>query len=336
MEEKIIRSASADILKVISIIAVVFIHGAFLLPSSPSYLKLFYPALRFSVPVFIFLWAFFCEKAIQRRSLKYSYLVKRFLKLLLPFTFWSLLYFLILADLHTLSLEKAITKHWTGYGFEGQYFFIILFQLTLLFNFIRKIALGLKRYPVLIAVFSFVFYFLIAYSNLFTSATIIKLGDRPFFYWLPYAVLGVIYSFESLKTKANFPIIVVFVLPAFISLEKAYFHPNKLSPYLMPSVFIVSLILVTTLLQTSIDITSLKPWLNNSINLVSKNTFGIFCLNPLVVITLGRIFQSSAYIFNFPGCFIVIPIFSTLLVLLICLIFIFLLKRIGLGILVKT
>jgi surface polysaccharide O-acyltransferase-like enzyme len=331
------RLASADILKLMAIFGVVYIHGTALISFSKPDInsaELDYEIVThlfsFCVPVFIILWAYFMNKSISKKGT--GYIISRFYKLLIPFLFWSTIYFLILADFK-IGLRSILTKYWLGYGWSGQYYFIILFQLLLFFPVISRISKYLANFlPVLFFIF-LLFYILITYSGLFNIHIIDLLGDRPFFYWIPYAMIGIIYSQKEVKFKV--PVIVAVCSLALIPLE--YYFLNRFPiRYLLPSTFVASFFLFSSFIQTNITYQMLNVRLGKIIEKVSASTLGIFCINPLVVVCFKPIFTSFGIHPQFPGCTIIIPIISAVFVMCVCLLVVFLFKLIKLGKLVAS
>lgn len=340
IEVKPDRLASADILKVLSIIAVVFIHGSFLIHVSSTYvdfisLKVLLEGnwLRFCVPVFIFIWAYFLEKNIMKHGNRN--LLPRFYKLLIPFTLWSVIYFLILADFNKLSLSILVTKHFSGFGWSGQYYFIILFQFICLFPFIRQVAHRLKNHALAVYIVSVFFYMVFAYTKWFNIGIVEKIHHRFFIYWLPYVILGIIHAQKGFQKFPIAPVIALFSV-LLIPTEIYLFHPQTVSTYVLPSVFLTTSLLLNSFMGAKLTYGSLSPRVGNIIQLIARNTLGIFCLNPLAIIGVNSIFNSFKFQWQFPGCSIAAPIISTAMILLICMLLIFLLKRIKLNFLVSS
>jgi fucose 4-O-acetylase-like acetyltransferase len=338
-DERNLRSANADILKAISILAVVFIHGSGMilfsltnLDLSTSTTTLAAKGLRFCVPIFIFLWAYFMEKSTIKKGKQNA--MTRFYKLLIPFVFWSTVYFVLTADFKTLTLTSTISKHWLGYGWSGQYYFIILFQLILLFPVFHIVSSKLQNYYIPVFVLSLLFLIIISYSGWFRISIVDKLNDRPFFYWIPYVILGIIYAQRNIF---KFPVrlSVGIISLAFIPLEIYFLHPKSEGIYLLPSVFICTLILLSSM-ESKLSYEALPRWIAVSVQQLSGQTLGIFCLNPLVILTLSPLLVSLNVNLQLTGLSIFMPILSTLLVTVICLIIIYLLKRVKLGILVAN
>ena len=333
------RNASADILKVLSIFSVVFIHGSSIVPvSSSNYdvsntvISLTTHVFRFCVPVFIFLWAYFTEKSVLKTGKDNS--IKRISKLLIPFFFWSSVYFLYTANFKELTLASIITKHWVGYGWSGQYYFVILFQLIFLFGIIRKFSLSLIKYRSWIIVGSTIFYCLISYSNWFDIGIIGKMSYRPFFYWLPYACLGIISAHKGIF-NIEIPKRFIIFSPFLILAEIYLFNPSLANEYMLPSVFIASMLLASSI-DSKLTYFELSPRLAQLIKTVANSTLGIFCLNPIVILLLSSIIHKTGIVLNGPGISVITAIISTLVIISICIMLINLLKKMKLGQLVSN
>jgi hypothetical protein len=333
------RLASPDILKVLSITAVVFIHGSSLIPLSPSdsggtvYILNLNLMFRFCVPIFIFLWAYFQEKSTLKHG-STTLLRSRFYTLFIPFFFWSLVYFVITANFEALTLTKILTIHWTGFGWSGQYYFVILFQLILLFPIIRWISLKVARFLPMVYITSLIMYALISYTGWLYLDAVGKIGDRPFVYWLPYAILGVIYAHKNIF-GVKVPLLLGLISTGLIALEFHIFNLREVGIYLHPAVFITSFILLS-FLEYRISYASLSQPMAWVIQIVAKNTLGIFCLNPLVIIVASAFFHSYGIALNFDGAAILGPILSTIFIIIACMLVTTLLKRIRLGILIAN
>lgn len=240
IEVKPNRLASADILKVLSIIAVVFIHGSFLIPNQDKYIGFiqsdFFPRAdwsRFCVPVFVFIWAYFLEKSCIKRG--NENLLPRFYKLFVPFLIWSIIYFLIIANFHKLSLSILLTTHFSGFGWSGQYYFIILFQFILLFPIIRRVSLKLQDYKLIIYIVSTLFYVLLSYTRWFDISIVEKINHRLFIYWLPYVILGIMYAHKGFSKSPLPPLIAIFSV--FLSPQRITSFIPKMSVLICYRVF---------------------------------------------------------------------------------------------------
>jgi len=331
------RLASPDILKVAAIIGVVLIHGSFVFPYTITQFELSVPqlsigieAFRFCVPVFILLFGYFQEKSIIKKG--NSSVLPRLLKLFIPFLFWSMVYFLITADFKTSGISGLITKHWLGYGWSGQYYFIIIFQLLLVFPIVRWAMNKFNINLYVVLALSLLFYIWISYSNWMNIPIVEKISHRAFIYWIPYLVIGIIYA-KNITVKI--PVIVGILSIILIPLELRFLHPQNNSLYLLPSTFLASFLLTTSILQTKITYEGISRFTGNSIQYIASTTLGIFCLNPLVILGLENLVKISGFHLDFIGSSIIATILSTSLILGICLALIFILKKLKLGFLTQ-
>ena len=268
------RDRNFDYLKTCAILGVVYIHSG--IPFSGVF--------RFCVPVFIGMWAFYMERGLSRRPAEAykAYILDRLKVLMIPYAFWSAVYisFYPANSWFTTPIHTIIGGWMGGYAWGGQYYFIILIQLTLLFPFVRNwithdncwilITIG--------AVFNvFAEYFLGGNKIIF------GVNDRLFVYWIPYVVLGLSLARGYITAKSNL------VLPALLCLLLITFESEYLngwSPYLGTSVTLASLSLLLGLAPTKhakdVAPSSTEPSLLTQISeLIGQNTFPIFVSNVL-------------------------------------------------------
>lgn len=323
------RSISADFIKAFSICGVVFIHCSNMLYSSAffdEYVRVF---LRFCVPCFIFLWAYFFEMSYSKKNKieRRKYIWERFTHLFVVYLLWTLLYIFILDyKWQSLTFKKIITMYFAGYGFTGQYFFIILFQLLLLYPFLRYLySQKILRNILLFIVF--VIYIIVGYFESFLPEIILKLDNRPFLYWIPYVFAGL---FLSKNQMFKIPIIfsfTVFLIPI------EYFLLKKMnilhSPYITPVVLIGSLLSSSSILHNKIDIKN--KFVLNTISYLGKNTLTIFVANPLIIVLfkyfiMKNMFDTSSVINKF-----FVPFISSFMVLSNCILIAIIIKKIRLN-----
>lgn len=318
------RSFSADILKAISIFGVVFIHGSFLLGGTSEFSTTIAWIFRFCVPAFIIMWAYFFENSYSKRNKKdqKKYIYSRFKHLFIVYFIWSLIYFIFLANWETLTIKDLFIKHFSGYGFSGQYFFIILFQLLIFYPLIRWFYTQNKfRYVVLALVFGL--YLIWGYYSEILPSFINKFGNRPFIFWMPYVFLGI-----ALARKEMFKISRIFVFSIFLIPIEFYFLETinpKHPMYITPAVLISSSL--TTIAFLGLRFNLMKSKLNDLMIFSGTNTITVFVANPLIIIGLGLITSPS------PGndlsiyLKILFPLISTVIVFLLCLVLAFLINR---------
>ena len=299
------RLIGIDFLKSISIFGVVFIHSRNDNIISEITSELF----RVAVPLFIVFFSYFLEKNLSSVSTKKEYndiLKQKFFLLFLPYAFFTILYFFILNDLSLIKPRELITGYWSGYGWSGQYFFIVLFQLILVFPLLQKIVNVKLIYIITISLFLYLIMSYIFWNLSFVS----KLSDRIFIYWLPYAILGILLyrNIDLFKNIANKLILfTIFLIPT----EFFIFNYFKIvhSSYVLVSVLVSSsLIAIYFIVNENIIKKYLPDYLKKLSIYISNKTLGIFVLNPLFIfllkpfyhyIQVENIFIDSIIIFLF-------------------------------------
>lgn len=299
------RLIGIDFLKSISIFGVVFIHSRNDNIISEITSELF----RVAVPLFIVFFSYFLEKNLSSVSTKKEYndiLKQKFFLLFLPYAFFTILYFFILNDLSLIKPRELITGYWSGYGWSGQYFFIVLFQLILVFPLLQKIVNVKLIYIITISLFLYLIMSYIFWNLSFVS----KLSDRIFIYWLPYAILGILLykNIDLFKNIANKLILfTIFLIPTEFFIFN-YFNIVH-SSYVLVSVLVSSsLIAIYFIVNENIIKKYLPDYLKKLSIYISNKTLGIFVLNPLFIfllkpfyhyIQVENIFIDSIIIFLF-------------------------------------
>jgi surface polysaccharide O-acyltransferase-like enzyme len=141
-EKKKLYNPVVDILRIISILAVIFIHtstktlatSAFALTKIPWSL-FFNQAARFAVPLFFMISGFVLELNHHVNEGYLTYLKKRLSRIFIPYVFWSLIYyFFIYANGHDPSFLNVLLQGTASYQL---YFIPTLLIFYLLFPFIH-------------------------------------------------------------------------------------------------------------------------------------------------------------------------------------------------------
>ncbi len=274
------RNVGIDQLKAISIVGVVLIHVG--LVGSEF--------CRYCVPVFIVAWAYSFECALRRRSpdTHRSYSLQRIWSLLVPYVFWTGFYLVVFrpqGDWATTPWHTIVFGWWGGYGWPGQYFFVILFQLTPLFLVFRKIASA----RVLIAcVIAGILLNALATHSLFGNEAIAKIGDRLFVYWIPYCSLGIMLARKMVSTDWRY---LLLAIPALLlGPAEASIAPGC-SPYLPISTSIGSLLLC--LAWAGESGLSLRPHLAGLLETLGQHTMAIFVSNAALIVWLSQLLPYS-------------------------------------------
>lgn len=279
------RHDAADALRAWAMVGVVTIHAADLV-LSPSQHQAVSAYFRWAVPAFITLSAYFSVASLRRAPESFRHFMgRRLRKIGLPFLAYSLIYFVLTAHVHDLTPTTALTRHFSGYGWAGQYFFIVLCQLLPVFLLLSRVAVG----TVVLAIA-----FLLGLALLWAAPEALdahlllrQLSDRPFIYWLPYAVLGAFLaqheaSWQGVigQVPAALPALAVLMVPCLIVQGPP--PTGNHSPYLLPSVLLASFILVPCFL-----VAGNRRW-PSFVGHAGRHSLAVFCLNPLFIELLRR------------------------------------------------
>ncbi|TYP91076.1 fucose 4-O-acetylase-like acetyltransferase [Sphingobacterium allocomposti] len=306
------RNLNIDVLKSISIFGVVFIHGGHLLGCEFDMTEIMRQLFRFAVPCFIIIWTMFLEKGLlnKNKTNEFSYLKKRFVNLFRVYFIWSILYFIILADFSNLTLIKIVTTHFSGYGWAGQYFFVILFQLLFIYPLIRYLYTH-KVFRLIILGLSIFLYLL--YAVYYDLPILSKLGDRPFVFWILYAFIGIGLARDSIKPVNVIWVLLLFLVPIEFYIKGSYAG----SPYILFSLLLSSL-LISIYFTKSATFEIRPTFLQKVIAVVGKNTMTIFVANPLAILLSDKIIRHNDLNCSLIPS-IVYPFLSTTIIIIICL-----------------
>lgn len=322
------RNAAIDVWKGWSIFGVVWIHCAFLVPHRPAHLDVLSPMWTFGVPLFLVYWAYFQACSARRPAGPGNPRWARARNLLLRFLFWSTVYWLLEGDFQS-GLLHQISRHWSGYGWPGQYFFLLLLQAILVFPLIRKLS---DRIPFWANIAATVAVLGLVGRIWNLPPVLAKIGDRPVVFWLPELVLGChLASGRFPRIRIPEPFLVAGI--AAIGLESAFLPTSAaiLGPYFLVAIFLsTAAIAVSTVSAGSGTDAAASGRLARFMTLLSRRSMAIFCINPLVLVVLGPWLAGLPPV-SFPGVWIVLPILNTSLAVGLSLAVAAILDRIGLG-----
>lgn len=320
-----IRNHSLDILKIISIFGVVFIHASKLFGGNVGITTIISEIFRIAVPCFIIVWAYFFYGSYHKKAEidRIKFLFKKFKEIFIVFFVWSLFYFILTAEFNNLSITSIITKYFLGYGWSGQYFFIILFQFIFLFKFIDKIYKS-RIATILCTIVSIISFYFYSYQVEIVPDIIYKIGDKLFIFWLPYVFLGMWFRSNDNLFRVNSLLCLLLLVPVVIPMEFKYIDIIY-SPYVLFSVLISSIIFSVFFFIKSIDVRNV--FMQKTIGYIGSNTMTIFVANPLFVMIIARlqINLGEYYLMEY-----ISPFLSTLLVTALCLILAKLIKLVRL------
>lgn len=299
------RNINADLIKSISIIGVVFIH-AYTIFGPVNNLLFVEDLFRSSVPCFIILWALFFEKSFSKKNKQQQrkYVISKLIYLFRVYLIWSVIYFLIQVEWEQLNFRNLITKYFSGYGWSGQYFFIVLFQLIILYPLIRTLynnkALRILTYICSITIFV---YFEFNLKNI--PEIIQKLGSRPFYFWTPYVFVGIILAREKINSISPWLILSPFLISIefYINRSLNLFHYS----YITLGTLIFSILYCISLYKIKLNI---HAKFEKIITFIGNNTLIIFVSNPLIIILVEK-YTDTFYISD---DFLCLPIGQKLLI----------------------
>jgi Acyltransferase family len=302
------RLFGLDLLKALSITAVVSYHSVFLPQSvytgSAMTLEVMFAPLRFCVPVLLTMSFLLMERGFGRNAdmAKGVLIKKRLIRLAIPTGFW----FALAAGLKLVTgnpiPELAITML-KGTIFYGAYFLLVLIQFLPLFIWFRS---WFKDWRVVLLTLLLQGLIFIGIGQLLitpqasSAIAFLRAIDRPFvIYWFAYLGLGIYfwrnwdYLVSISKRIPNLlKIAILGICWASFSLE--YDHLYAITKGLFPpfDYAILSCLLSVPILFlcfAAIQENQLSPPAQKLVSLLSKYSLGIFCINGILSQMLGSI-----------------------------------------------
>lgn len=351
IDSKAGRLFPIDFLKAASITAVVSFHSIFVPQStyqSAAYLMeaLFTP-LRFCVPVFLTISFFLLKRGLEKSANEpvYPLLKKRLIRLFIPIMFWFTLG-AIVQILNQTTAAKLIIAIFQGNVFNGAYYLLIMLQLLPIF--VWKHQWFSNRKNVLIALIFQALFFLLTYTVLLgifgiSVKLILYRISRPLFaYYLVYLALGAyLYTNWSRVIKFSTSIprklkIFLLSLTSLIMIAEysclRWATGERLSPFEYVMFSCIFSVIVGFLCFANIQEDRLSIPVQQAVQLLSKYSLGIFCLNGLLSYVGSQMgaYMFEAAIFTFPEI-LAIKLVGWSLLLAVSLGMSILLDRVGLG-----
>ena len=239
---------------------------------------MFNKALSFVVPAFVFLSGLKLTYSYKQKSFDFIYFMKkRFLKILIPYTFWYVVYYRFLTSLEFMT-EKNVQQHIFIMGdlISPFYFVTIIFQFYLLFGiflyFVRKYKL----------VYVFIISVIIQY--IYLKYIYIPYDDRFFMTYFVYFILGCIMAenleiFKNKIQKYNILIYIFFIFFAYWHITHSYSSNIEGIVYKNWRIFtcLFSVSAIFAFYHISYAITQKAPkWLFSIFKAVDESSFYIF------------------------------------------------------------
>lgn len=333
----------ADFVRGAAIFGVVYIHGSFTFLSARAAPLIPQASFTWCVPVFVILTAFFAKRAAnESETLTFRAYVKqagkRLKRLLPPFIAWSSFYILLRNDWHGIGLARIVSRYFSGYGWSGQYFLIILIQLAVIFPLLCRIRIGLSS---CIIAFCAHLAASIILPGLFRNEDLMRkmLDDRCALFWMSYAMFGIYLARTNLMSRqvtARRVAVSLMVLVLGIGLTTEDPRISELmssarpwAAYQHPMIIIASPFIFMSLVTLGV---ALHGKLMEVVAAVGRYSLGVFCLNPLVIIVLSKISVQVAA--NREMC-LVLPLLAAAFITLTCYLLSILLANLGLSFLVR-
>lgn len=317
------RLFSIDLLKAISITAVVSFHSIFVPEStykSASHLiDLLFAPLRFCVPVLLSISFLLLERGLERLPTDesvYPLLRKRLVRLAIPTVFWFSMAAITMRLLDQSSLTQLTIFTLQGYVFRGAYYLLILLQFVPIFILLNR-WFTVKKYVLLTVLLQCVVLLLIQ-ASLFgifgphVPAILRTIGRSLFAYWFVYMAIGA-YLYKNwsilIKISARIPMQLKILLFSLICLLIAVEYKWLLSltgkriiPFEYAMFSCILSVLVWFLCFAAIDEHQLSNSVKEVVQLLSKYSLGIFCISGI----LSYIFSKFGHhlirgaVFSFP------------------------------------
>lgn len=275
------REVLADLLKAFAIVGVVYLHVFAALPSALGEVLCWLG--RLGVPTFLILWAYFVEKRLLAGGDTMRYLRKRFWHTSRVFIVWSGLYALAAGPDWRVSPVRLAVRHFGGGAWPGQYFFLIILQLLVVYPIVRKVYDSPKLRSAAVAVV-ILLHLIVGYGFEQMPYVIQRAGVRPLVYHVIYVICGIALARGELPRIPQLTGLLLFCLPIerFLLSRLGWAH----DPYVTPAALIGGLAVVAVTMQSAQTARFFDRWCS-ILRTVSSSTMTIFVANPIV---LGIIF----------------------------------------------
>ena len=289
------RNSYFEMIRGISIIAVIIIHS--LSPSNVCqeyYAVIIRSCVNFAVATFVFLSGFFVNTAkVEENPMKY--IKSRFLKLGIPYVFWSIVY----EVLHGIMWEKinilAIIKRFIlGQTAAQMYYIVMLLQLIIITPVLVKLAK--KKTGKVLALMITVMYLIIVLTYHYIYKRSMPLYSVIFFGWFVYYYLGIyirINGSDRIKSiskniKICFTVIALLVVIILntIVLKSIFEYEYRASQVTLLN--LAYSMLIISIIISCADIV-IKP--SNFLVKIGNNSFGIYLIHLLPIQILKSIFD---------------------------------------------
>jgi len=299
-----------DLLKAISISAVVSFHSVFVPGSTygSNYFRvdLLFAPLRFCVPVLLTISFLLLKRGLEAsHKSRYPLLKKRLTRLAIPTIFWFSIAAGVVSFLVHSTLAELLISMSQGYIFRGAYYLLVLLQLVPVFIWLNS-WFNAKKHIVLTMLLQCVVIVFVQASLLGIFGpdipVILRTMGRPLFtYWFVYMALGVyIYNnwsiFVKLSERIALPLKALLLCLTCLLMMVEYkwlllLTDGRIIPFEYMTLSSILSVLVWFLCFASVKENQLPASSQKVIQLLSKYSLGIFCINGIfshILSTVGE------------------------------------------------
>lgn len=297
-----------DLLKALSITAVVSFHSIFILPSeyasNARLLDILFAPFRFCVPVLLTISFFLLKRNLEHNQEPiYQIVKKRLIRLLIPTAFWFTIAILIKKFLWYTNKSQLLISVLQGTIFPGSYYLLILFQLFPILIFLHP-WFNQRRNLLITFIFQSIAFIFIytALDGSFGNLIPWVLGNihRPLFiYWFIYMAIGA-YFYQNwstlVKLSQRIPISFKILLLISISLimiaesgSLQSLNGESITPYEYAMFSCIMSVVALFICFASVEENKITLPIKKAVKLLSNYSLGIFCINGIVNITLVAI-----------------------------------------------
>ena len=312
------RDIKLDILRSISIFAVVLIHVVSIIDTQKNFetyywstliLTIFNESLFWCVPVFFMLsGSLLLAKSDESM---HNFYKKRISKILVPTLFWSaffLTYLAIYKDFTIFNIFGAILK---GKPFYHLWFMYAIIGLYLFTPFLRILLTNLTKkqiniFLILIFVFTFANNYIGNYFH--NQGNIFSL----FFTYIGYFILGhALYQNKNYFINHNNLYIISFVISTVIfSIISISIHTIPIIAYYTPFIAFESILLFLYIITSTNKIKFPHIWIK-----LSTLSFGVYLIHPLFILFIPNLKMENLVYIPFLFLLIIIASYTTVYIL---------------------
>lgn len=292
-----------DLLKALSIVAVVSFHSIFFHPStyaaaSEPIENLFAP-LRFCVPVLFTISFFLLKRGLEKNTKQptYPFLKKRLIRLLIPTIFWFSLAFLSKKLLWQFPNTILFISVFQGWIFPGAYYLIVLLQFLPLFVWLHPWFVRRRNVLLVLALQSI--FFVLIYASISGSfgkwmLWILEITQRSFFvYWLIYMTLGAYFynnwsAIVKISHHLSLKVKIFLLAMTYLTMLLEYNFLRSLTgkniiPYEYVMFSCILSVIVSFICFASVEESQIPQTLVKIIKLLATYSLGIFCINGIAM-----------------------------------------------------